>query len=37
MLSAAKHESPVTHTDAWINVLKFIIGPRGGLSNILMK
>ena len=29
MLRCAQHDSPVTHTDAWINVLKFIIGPLG--------
>jgi hypothetical protein len=28
MLRCAQHDSAVTHTDSWINVLNFIIGPR---------
>jgi len=28
ILRCPQHDSAVTHTDAWINLLNFIIGPR---------
>ena len=32
MLRCAQHDSAVTHTDSWINLLNFIIVPTADLS-----
>ena len=36
MLRCTQHDSAVTHTDSWMNLLNFIIGPRGNLPHPLI-